>query len=171
VVGAKPITVHHASALYAFIFDDQPDDNSGAILLHVEDRTTHRVSSLLVDGRAHALLPSNHAFLLHELSPVNEYEVKVLEGHPPARTRDGKGGEAPRIAFFQNASWQRGLGRDTADATLEVLEAGHTYTVTGASWMRFLFLDGSADDNSGQVELQIVPKAGGNGFLRKLGGG
>lgn len=171
VVGDKPVTVRHATALYAFIFDDTPEDNGGAIELHVEDRASHRVSRLLVDGRAHCLEPASRSFLLHELTPVREYEIRVLDGHPSAHTRPGKLGEVGKVAYLQNAGWQIGLGRKSADASLGVLEAGHSYTVTGASWMRFVFLDGAAEDNSGELEIQIVPKAGGGGFLQGLGGG
>jgi len=170
IVGAKPLTLRHATALYAFILDDTPDDNTGALQIHVEDRTTRRVSTLLVDGRAHAVLPSSRAFLLRGLTAISHYEIRVLEGHPSAHTRPGKLGEVGKVAYLQNAGWQIGMGRSTSDASLQVLEAGRSYVVTGATWARFVFLDGSADDNSGELEIEVVPKAGGGGYLQGLGG-
>ena len=167
LVGRRAITIRHARALYAFVIDDQPDDNSGALLIRVQQKGSRQVSTLLVDGRANAVSPPrDHLFNLIRLTPLDRYEVRVEAGRSPARTRGARGGEVGRVAFVQNAGWASVLSKGQVDQTQRILEVGRKYEISGASWAKFLFLDDSAADNEGSLRIEIRPLAGYGGGLQ-----
>jgi serine/threonine protein kinase len=167
LVGHKAITIHHARALYAFVLDDKPEDNSGAIVIRVKPRGSRETSTMLVDGRANAVsAPAGRYFNLLRLNALDRYEVRIEPGNPSAKTRNGQGGEVGRLAYVQNAGWNSVLEKGPVDDTQRILEVGRKYQVTGASWMKFLFLDDAAEDNEGTLRVEIRPLAGYGGGLQ-----
>ncbi|MFP2902750.1 hypothetical protein [Corallococcus sp. 4LFB] len=88
LVGADEVLVRDASVLYVFLWDDRPDDNRGALQVHVREQASGAITTLLLDARRHAVsLSPLDGFTLRELDPSTTYRVVVRAAQEPARTR------------------------------------------------------------------------------------
>ncbi|AFE09339.1 serine/threonine protein kinase [Corallococcus coralloides DSM 2259] len=156
LVGADEVLVRDASVLYVFLWDDRPDDNRGALQVHVREQASGAITTLLLDARRHAVSLSPHdGFTLRELDPSTTYRVVVRLAGEPARTRGFGGGEVGGVLALHGA----GLSPAVAPGTLEVLEVNQPTVMRGASWLRLAFPDDDVHDNSGGLTLEVTPVA------------
>ncbi|MBX7097508.1 MAG: protein kinase [Myxococcaceae bacterium] len=170
LAGRKPVTVHHARALTAFITDLKSGDNSGALKLRVQDLATKAVRTAVVDARAASVGPEpGQRFTLSGLRPAALYDVQVRPGANPARTHGERGGQTGRVLFGTQAGAST-LGRKpSADDSQRVLEVGKPQRFGGTSWAWFAFPDADRGDNTGTLEVTVTEVAGtGQGLLQRL---
>nr|WP_216622976.1 serine/threonine-protein kinase [Corallococcus exercitus] len=156
LVGADEVLVRDASVLYVFLWDDRPDDNRGALQVHVREQASGAITTLLLDARRHAVsLSPLDGFTLRELDPSTTYRVVVRAAQEPARTRGFGGGEVGAVLALHGA----GPSPATAPGTLEVLEVNQPTVLRGASWLRLAFPDDDVNDNAGGLTLEVTPVA------------
>ncbi|MFB1481326.1 protein kinase [Corallococcus sp. RDP092CA] len=154
MVGTDEVLVRDASVLYVFLWDDRPDDNRGALQVHVREQASGAITTLLLDARRHAVSLSPHdGFTLRELDPATTYRVVVRSAGEPARTRGFGGGEVGGVLALHGA----GASPLTAPGTLEVLEVNQPTVMRGAAWLRLAFPDDDVNDNSGGLTLEVTP--------------
>jgi serine/threonine protein kinase len=160
-VTPKPRLIKGATALYAFILDISAGDNSGALKVRIQEKGSPQVSTLLVDPHAQAIALDNaQRFTLGNLDQQTTYELTIKDAAEPAKTRAGKLGRVGKVVYEQNAGFSVLEGKKWANETQRVLEVGKTYSMSGAVWMYFTFLDDTADDNAGALQIEIVALPG-----------
>lgn len=158
-------TIRHATALYAFIFDGRPFDNSGGTRIRIQERGEKRFTTLIVEPRANAVYPDlDQAIALHGLTVGDTYEVALREAATPAAIRSGRRGRATKLVFLQDTS-QLFLRGHPLDDYARVVKVGSTFRVTATETMRFFFLDDSVEDNTGGVMVEVTPALGTGGNL------
>ncbi len=160
VLGPRPTSVRGASAVYAFVLDNAPNDNAGTIRLRIQEKTAPSAATLLVDGREHAVVLERHQrFALTDLDERATYEVTVKDGETPAYTRGSNGGRVGKVVLAQSLG-PTSIGNETKQAPYRVLEVGRRHTVTGASWLQLSIPDDSLSDKGGSLQVTVVPAMG-----------
>ena len=156
VVGGEEVLVQNTSVLYVFLWDGQPDDNRGALHVHVREQTSGAVTTLLLDPRRYSVAPGEQeAFTLRELDAATTYRVVVRAPAEPARTRGFAGGAVDQVLALHGA----GDGPATGPGTLEVLGVNQPTVIRGARWLRLAFPDDDPGDNTGGLTLEVTPVA------------
>jgi serine/threonine protein kinase len=170
IIGPKGTVVKNANAIYAFLTDDKPADNTGAIKLRVMDVATHATSTVLVDSKSNALLPdSSGQFRLKGLEPLETYELKVKEGKRGARTLGDKGGRVGKVLLVQVPGLGHVMqGKQMANDATRVIEVGKTVRFSGTPWIYLSFPDDGLDDNDGTMQVEITALPGGTNLLKGL---
>ncbi|RKH37053.1 PEGA domain-containing protein, partial [Corallococcus sicarius] len=156
VVGGEEVLLQNTSVLYVFLWDGHPDDNRGALHVHVREQTSGAVTTLLLDPRRYSVAPTEQeAFTLRELDAATTYRVVVRAPAEPARTRGFAGGAVDQVLALHGA----GDGPATGPGTLEVLGVNQPTVIRGARWLRLAFPDDDPGDNTGGLTLEVTPVA------------
>lgn len=157
VVEDTPRLVGGASALYAFVLDDHPEDNRGELTLEVEDLDGQGTQRLVIDPRTHVVIPRRGSAVTG-LSPTLTYEVTARAGSPVATTRSSDSAPVER-ALLVRRTRQRSEGVDLAASTAQsprLIAVGRRTLVSGADELLFTLPDDRLDDNAGALELEIT---------------
>ncbi len=170
VVGPRGTGVKNANAIYAFISDDSPGDNTGALKLRVMDTASHATSTVLVDAKSNALPTDKKGqFKVKGFEPLATYELKLKEGRHPAHTLGEKGGRVSKVLVSQVPGLGQLLeGKKAATGSERVLEAGKTLRFTGTPWITLAFPDDGFDDNDGTMEVELSAVAGIGAVMKLL---
>ncbi|MBL8949583.1 MAG: serine/threonine protein kinase [Myxococcaceae bacterium] len=161
-VGPKGgVTVKGATMLYAFLMDSVIEDNSGAVKLKVKD-TRGGAETVTVSAKTNVIIPEPTQRLTYVgLNSLTTYTVRLLESGPLPRTRGEKGGTVASVLVTQQTGFNVIEGRALANEALRVLELGKLYKVHGTAFLWLMFPDdGNPGDNSGTLDVEVIP--GGN---------
>jgi serine/threonine protein kinase len=154
-VGPKdPLTLTGTSDFYAFVVDDNPSDNSGAIVLQISDATKQKRQILVVDARTNGIpLREGKAREIQTGKPNFRYEIRI-----DGKMELGPGGVARKVAFWHNAGFEWMHGASTADEASGIVEVGKPFIpVAGFHTIWFFVIDDDAADNGGSVTVHVVP--------------
>ncbi len=163
------LTIKNATALYAFVLDEHPADNSGSVRLRVQPRGSKNVTTVLVDAKANAVVPEeSQRFTLRGLDQRMSYNLRIVQGDPGAQVRPGKNGKISRVVMLQGAAALIILGHPIDDYA-RVLEVGKTYTVTGTPSLIFTFPDDALEDNEGKLVVELETAIGGSNMFKAFG--
>ncbi len=160
-VGPKGgVTLKGVSMLYAFLMDSVLEDNSGAVRLKLRDSRGH-TETLSVSAVTNVLIPEPGQRLTYMgFNGLTTYNVRLLENGPAPRTRGEKGGTVSKVLATQQTGFNVIEGRPLTDEALRVLEPGRSYKVKGTAYLWLMFPDdGDADDNSGTIDVEVIPGA------------
>ena len=161
MVGPKGVVVKGATMLHAFISDDSPSDDSGALKLRVMDLGARTTSTLLIDATKHTLVPAPSGRVKVEgLEALASYELRLKDGAVPAQTRGKKRGPVRRVLVSQAPGLSAALeGRSLANEVSRILEVGKPLRVSGTPWVWLSIPDDALEDNAGtlEVELTVMP--------------
>ncbi len=153
------VTLKGASMLYAFVMDHALDDNSGVVRVKVKD----------VKGPTHALdvNVAQHVVILEPsqrlayvgMNALTTYNVRLLEKGPAPRTRGEKGGTVSKVLVTQQSGFSVFEGKPLDEDAVRVFEAGKMYKVRGTAFFWMSFPDDDLADNSGTLEIEVIPTA------------
>ncbi|HCF62195.1 MAG TPA: serine/threonine protein kinase [Myxococcales bacterium] len=142
-----PVEVSGLRALYGFILDDSPGDNSGALKIGVAERRSRSGEVLLVDPARNFIARTSRLARFSGLEPSVTYSVELTG------TVDlgAGGGPAARLLYFVEAGDDPRLPRGGQG----VLDAGVPLRVSGARSLWLLLPDDDPLDNSGELSVSI----------------
>ncbi len=133
-------------ALYAFIFDDSSEDNSGSLKLWIaEEGRGKRRFPLLVDPAQNVIVPTARLGRFTGLDPRGSYLAK-LGGQVDL---GAGGGAVRRLFYFQSGLTKTGQG---------VLVSGEPLEVQGAKDFWLLLPDDDPADNAGELLVRLVTR-------------
>lgn len=140
------VVLSGARALYGFIVDDAPQENGGALKLHITDVRAGTSAELLVDPAIHVLRPDELGLpRFVGLDPERSYWLS-LSG---AADLGAGGGEVSSAIFYRRGgpgSKARSQGMVTADTPVKVSDA---------SEVLLLLPDDDQMDNAGVVSARL----------------
>ena len=145
----QPVEVRGLRALYGFILDDSPEDNSGTLKLLVADKRSRRGEILYVDPARHFVARTSRLARFAGLDPEARYRVTVAG----EADLGAGGGPVSRLLYFVDSGEDpraTGGGQGVLDGSLEV---------AGGRALWLLLPDDDPLDNAGGLEVAIAPEA------------
>ncbi|MBK7858188.1 MAG: serine/threonine protein kinase [Archangiaceae bacterium] len=171
-LGPKSTVIKGATMLYAFLMDHAIDDNSGVIKVKVKNVKGGPTETLVVNAAQNVvLLEPNQRMTYVGFNNLTAYSVRPLENGPAPRTRGERGGTVSKVLVTQQSGFNVFEGRLLNDDAVRVFELGKMYKVKGTGFIWLTFPDDDLDDNSGSIDVEVIP--GGNpigGFRLPLPG-
>ncbi|MFN7133509.1 MAG: hypothetical protein ACK4N5_15640, partial [Myxococcales bacterium] len=146
----ESVTVGGARALYGFILDELPQENSGSLKIVIADLGSQAEARLLVDPAVNVLRPDQLKVpRIEGLDPSKSYWLTVSGGADL-----GAGGGAVRSALFYRraapGSKERGQGVVSFDRPARVVDAREVLV---------LLPDDDRMDNKGALWVRLEPAA------------
>ncbi|MGI5862304.1 MAG: serine/threonine protein kinase [Myxococcales bacterium] len=146
--GDAPVEVSGLRALYGFILDDSPEDNSGALKIGVAEKRSRGGEVLLVDPARNFVARTSRFARFSGLEPSAAYSVE-LSG---AVDLGAGGGPTSRLLYFVEAGDDPRLPRGGQG----VIDAGAPLHISGARSLWLLLPDDDPLDNSGELSVSIT---------------
>jgi serine/threonine protein kinase len=139
-----------ATMLYAFLLDTATADNSGVIKVKLKDnKGAGETLSVNATVNVVVLSPSDRMTFVG-FNTLTSYAVRLVENGPAPRTRGEKGGTVSKVLVTQQAF---------ADDAMRAFELGKMYRVRGTAFIWLTFPDDALEDNSGSIEVEVIPGA------------
>ena len=143
-----PALVTGLRALYGFIVDDTPKDNSGSLKIRITDVKTRRQAVLLVDPARNAVEPDPARFVrLSGLDPKVSYDLSLAG----IADLGAGGGTVRRVCYFRSV--EEGAGpTDRSQGTLDV---GPGVALGGMKDVWLFLPDDERSDNAGNFTARV----------------
>lgn len=141
----ESVTISKSTKIYAFLVDNGSNDNSGQVVLNIEEVGTHNTQRLAVNARAHCLSPGNNSL---KLSGNRNYTLSVSG-------EASYGGYGFRVSqvFFHCAN--NFPGRASMNSLQGVIKPGQSVRISHATRVYAFLVDNGSNDNRGSVTLNI----------------
>ncbi len=140
-----------ATRIFIFALDDDASDNKGTMTI------TFRISNLIAprpytfDAEKHAIVPQpDNRFKVTKLNPESKYLLTIRNDEAVTGGR-GKKGSVAYALCIENPEKPKAM-----TVTQRLLEVGKRHKVTDTDSLTCLFPDLNPDDNSGNLEVDIV---------------
>jgi serine/threonine protein kinase len=148
LLGPGGRTIKGARRLHVFLLDDDREDNSGTVRVHLRQSKWMAPRQLTFDSTQDALvLKPEHQFVLRGLNPDALYLLTVRDDF--AELRPGAKGRTRRVLCVESS-------QKSARRNHRLLESGKRYQLTGADTLRCTYPDTVVEDNAGALEVDIV---------------
>jgi serine/threonine protein kinase len=148
LLGAAGRTIKGARRLHVFLLDDDRDDNSGTVRVHLRQSKWVAPRQLTFDATRDALvLKPEHQLVVRGLNPDALYLLTVRDDYP--ELRPGAKGRTRRVLCVESS-------QTSARRNHRLLESGKRFQLTGADTLRCTYPDTEVGDNAGALEVDIV---------------
>jgi len=148
LLGAAGRTIKGARRLHVFLLDDDREDNSGTVRVHLRQSKWVAPRQLTFDATRDALvLKPEHQLVVRGLNPDALYLLTVRDDYP--ELRPGAKGRTRRVLCVESS-------QTSARRNHRLLEAGKRFQLTGADTLRCTYPDTEVGDNAGALEVDIV---------------
>jgi hypothetical protein len=148
LLGGGTRTIKGARRLHVFLLDDDREDNSGTMRVHLSQSKWMAPRQLTFDATRDALvLKPEHQLVVRGLNPDALYLLTVRDDFP--ELRPGAKGRTRRVLCAESS-------QTSARRNHRLLEAGKRYQLTGADTLRCTYPDTVVEDNAGALEVDIV---------------
>jgi hypothetical protein len=148
LLGAGSRTIKGARRLHVFLLDDDRDDNTGTIRVHLSQSKWMPPRTFSFDATQDALvLKPEHQLVVRGLNPDALYLLTVRDDF--AELRSGAKGRTRRVLCVESS-------QKSARRNHRFLESGKRFQLTGADTLRCTYPDTVVDDNAGALEVDIV---------------
>jgi serine/threonine protein kinase len=156
LVGGKTTVTVRGTMLYAFFLDHAPDDNSGALTLHLKDGKGPGETLTVSATDNNVMLDPEERMSYNGVANVLSYDVTLKPGEKPAHTRGKAGGAVGKVLLTQAAGMSALEGKQVSEDAFRILEVGKTYKITGSSFLWLTFPDDDLSDNDGELNVDIT---------------
>ncbi|WP_343211099.1 serine/threonine-protein kinase [Archangium violaceum] len=148
LIGPSARTFKGVRRMHVFLLDDDLEDNSGTVRVHLRQSKWVAPRSFTFDATRDALvLQPHHQMVLRGLNPDAIYLLTVRDDF--AELRAGANGRTRRVLCAESS-------QKSARRNHRLLEVGKRYQLTGADTLRCTFPDNQLEDNAGAFEVDIV---------------
>jgi eukaryotic-like serine/threonine-protein kinase len=148
LLGPTPRTLKGMRRLHVFLLDDNLEDNSGTVRVHLRQSEWVAPLEFSFNAREDALVPEReHQLVLRGLNPEATYLLTVRDDFAELST-DGKG-RVRRVLCVESR-------RKPAQRNHRLLEVGKRYRLTGVDTLRCTFPDTRVEDNAGALAVDLV---------------
>jgi serine/threonine protein kinase len=148
LVGPGSRTIKGARRMHVFLLDDDRDDNTGTIRIHLTQSKWVPPRTFSFDATRDALvLKPEHQLVVRGLNPDALYLLTVRDDY--AELRPGAKGRTRRVLCVESR-------QKSARRNHRFLESGKRFQLTGADTLRCTYPDTEVDDNAGALEVDIV---------------